>query len=79
MKRRQRLNFPALIAILAHLLVVVGLVSLVYASLMIATREEAYQVRVHPPHNVTKGARLDNGKDHCLNERFGSHDDCLPF
>lgn len=67
MQRRQRLNFPQFIAILAHLLVVAGLVSLVYVSLRIATREEAYQVRVHPPHNITKDARLDNGKDHCLN------------
>lgn len=64
---KRRFNFPVLIAILAHLMVVVGLVSLVYVSLLIATREEAYQVRVHPQHKIIKDERLDSGKDHCLN------------
>ena len=63
----RRLNINPIIGILACILAVGCLVALVYVSLLIATREEAYQVSVHPPHNITKDERLDNGKDHCLN------------
>lgn len=67
MQRRRKHDVPVRIEILAHILIAACLVGLVYVSLLIATREEAYQVRVHPQHNITKDARLDNGNDHCLN------------
>lgn len=54
MQRRRKHDVPVRIEIIAHVLIAVCSVGLVYVSLQIATREEAYQVRVHPPHNITK-------------------------